>query len=127
MHVFADLKPYICTFPDCEHGLAQFETRAAWADHEFAEHRINRTWTCLECPEAFSSPSDWEIHLGARHHRVFSAPHFRLARKTAYKAQPRPVEDEQCPLCQLTLRKPRRAFVKHVGKHMEDIALMALL
>ena len=50
----------------------------------------------------------------------------QLARKIAYKTQARPIEDEECPLCQITLGKPRRAFVKHVGRHMEEIALVAL-
>ena len=35
-------------------------------------------------------------------------------------------EEEECPLCRVVLGNPRRAFVKHVSRHMEDIALMAL-
>ena len=44
----------------------------------------------------------------------------------AQDTQPRPVENEECPLCRVVLQKPRRAFIKHVGRHMEEIALMAL-
>ena len=44
----------------------------------------------------------------------------------AYQTQPRPIETEECPLCRIVLGKPRRAFVKHIGRHMEEIALMAL-
>ena len=50
----------------------------------------------------------------------------QFARKIAYKTQARPIEDEECPLCQITLGKPRRAFVKHVGRHLEEIALLVL-
>lgn len=42
MHVFADLRPYICTFPDCRDELAQFTTRAVWANHELTEHRYDQ-------------------------------------------------------------------------------------
>lgn len=126
MHVFADLRPYICTFPDCRDELAQFTTRAAWADHEFTEHRHDQTWNCLECSKKFTSASDWEQHLQEMHHRVFIGPQVPVARNIAYQKQPRPIETEECPLCRVVLGKPRRAFVKHVGRHMEEIALMAL-
>ncbi len=44
----------------------------------------------------------------------------------AYATRARPAEDEKCPFCQVVLGKSRRAFVKHVGRHMEEIALTAL-
>lgn len=44
----------------------------------------------------------------------------------AYRPRERPIEVEECPLCRSVLGKPRREFVKHVGRHMEQIALMAL-
>lgn len=126
MHVFADLRPYICTFPDCRDELAQFTNRAAWADHEFTEHRHDQRWNCLECSKKFTSASDWEQHLQEMHHRVFIGPQLPAARNIAYQTKPRPIETEECPLCRIVLGKPRRAFVKHVGRHMEEIALMAL-
>ena len=43
----------------------------------------------------------------------------------AYHAESRPSEKEKCPFCRNCLGRPRRAFVKHVGSHMEEIALMA--
>ena len=44
----------------------------------------------------------------------------------AYNAESKPSEKEECPFCRGFLGRPRRAFVKHVGSHMEEIALMAL-
>lgn len=126
MHVFADLQPYICTFSDCGDELAQFTTRVAWADHEFTEHRNDRTWKCLECSKRFTSASDWEQHLQEFHRRVFSGLQLHVAKNTAYQIQPRPIATEECPLCRIIVGKSRRAFVKHVGRHMEEIALMAL-
>ena len=126
MHVFADLRPYICTFSDCKDELALFTTRAVWADHEFTEHRVDRTWKCSECPEKLASASDWQQHLQKMHQRVFTEPQLYLARNTAYETHSRPVESEECPLCRSIVGKPRRTFVKHIGRHMEEIALLAL-
>ena len=44
----------------------------------------------------------------------------------AYSAESKPSEKEKCPFCQNVLGRPRRTFVKHVGSHMEEIALMVL-
>lgn len=126
MHVFADLRPYICTFSDCKDELAQFTTRAAWADHEFTEHRNDQTWNCPECSATHADASSWEQHLHNIHRRVFTGPQLLVARNAALKTYPRPIETEECPLCSIILGKQRRAFVKHIGRHMEEIALMAL-
>ena len=124
--MFADLRPYICTFPDCKEELAQFTNRAAWADHEFTEHRYGGIWRCPECSEKLASASDWEQHLQKMHQGVFTGPRLPVARDTAYQAHPRPAETEECPLCRVVLGKPRRGFVKHIARHLEEIALMAL-
>ena len=44
----------------------------------------------------------------------------------AYNADSKPGEKQECPFCRGVLGRPRRAFVKHVASHMEEIALMAL-
>ena len=126
LHVFADLQPYICTFTGCEDELLQFSSRAAWADHELSKHRIDQFWDCPECSNKSSSAVDWEEHLLTIHQRLYSQPKLQILKQTAYKPQSRPVESEECPLCRVVLGKSRRAFVKHVGRHMEEIALVAL-
>ena len=126
MHVFSDLMPYLCTFDGCQHKLRSFQSRSSWADHEFQEHRLNRYWACSECSRKSCSILDWEHHLDDVHNLKFSGPDLVAARKNACRISPKRAEEEQCPLCQVILGKPRRAFVKHVSRHMEDIALMAL-
>lgn len=49
-----------------------------------------------------------------------------MARSMAYHEKSRSGEIEECPLCRVIPGKSRRAFVKHVGRHLEEIALMAL-
>ena len=126
MHIFADLRPYICTFADCEDKLAQFPNRAAWAEHEFSQHRITQSWSCPKCPRAFISVSGWQSHIQEKHCLFFSGHQCNVAKDMAYRTKATRIEDEECPLCRIVVGKPRRAFIKHVGRHMEEIALMAL-
>ena len=126
MHVFSDLMPYICTFDGCQHKLSCFPSRSAWANHEFQEHRFDEYWACPECSRKSYSALDWEHHLINVHNQKFSGPNLVSARNAACRISPKRAEEEECLLCRVVLGKPHRAFVKHVCRHMEDIALMAL-
>ena len=125
MHVFADLEPYICTFPNCHYELVQFTTRAAWADHEFSCHRFETRWRCPECGSEETSPQDWDRHFQG-HHLALTGPELRVARENAQNSKARPIETEECLLCGDTRAQSRRTFIKHVGSHMEEMALFAL-
>ena len=72
------------------------------------------------------SEIEWIQHLEKLHECTFTGPKLQVAKKMAYITRAKPIEHEECPLCQVVLGKPRREFVKHVGRHMEEIALMAL-
>src|ERR1700730_15401270 len=67
IHVFADLKPYICTFSSCPDELCTFPTRQLWADHEFRKHRIEKYWRCYLCSGELSSISLWGDHRETAH------------------------------------------------------------
>ena len=60
------------------------------------------------------------------HRLFFPGPNLQVAKDMALKTEARRIEDDECPLCRIVVGKPRRGFVKHVGRHMEEIALMAL-
>ena len=126
MHVLTDLRPYICTFSDCDYGLIQFSTRGAWAEHEYTNHRFEVRWKCVKCTFEATSPDDWERHLEEAHFVTFSGPELIIATDRARIKNPRPSEDEDCHLCKTKPATSRRAFEKHVGKHMEEMALFAL-
>ncbi len=106
--------------------MAQFPSRAAWAEHEFSNHRTTQSWTCPECAKDFLEVSTWEKHLQEMHRLFFSRSNLQVAKDMALKTEARRIEDDECPLCRIVVGKPRRGFVKHVGRHMEEIALMAL-
>lgn len=87
MHVFADLRPYICTFARCSKELAQFTTRAAWAEHEFNEHRTVRSWLCPECSLQCHSETDWDEHLEESHQQTFLGLNHEITLKMAGTTQ----------------------------------------
>ena len=142
-HVFADLRAYVCTFPDCTTGL--FEDRNAWWQHEIDAHR--RQWSCQTCHnKVFSSADDLHNHL-RRSHGAQDLPYEVIAQITT--ASSRPVTEIaalDCPLCDhldLDLRSEAirmqtpvpdgnrvvtslSKFQQHLAFHLEQLALFAL-
>lgn len=125
-HVFADLKPYVCTFSGCQDELKIFPTRSLWEDHEFSQHRFNKNWACSSC--SFKTPTSEAYceHLQVTHNLSLSDDQYQIATRSAEVREPQHIELQNCPLCLEVPGKSRRNFVTHVGKHMESIALAAL-
>lgn len=60
LHVFSDLRPYVCTFPDCEGPY--FGNVNEWFRHEMQNHRV--TYTCRLCPNnTFLAQERYLIHV----------------------------------------------------------------
>ncbi|PMD42143.1 hypothetical protein L207DRAFT_306462 [Hyaloscypha variabilis F] len=129
-HVFADLKPYLCTFSDCKDALRTFPTRKMWETHEFEEHRFDTVLCCSLCPSSLTSSflteEEGNEHLKSAHGRGLEkkAPGIPLG---LYKQRkPHEAASISCPLCLCVPGTSRRNFVTHVSKHIESIALAAL-
>ncbi|KAH6632931.1 hypothetical protein C7974DRAFT_375086 [Boeremia exigua] len=136
-HVLADLRPYVCTFKNCD--LKLFPHRQSWFDHELSHHR--RTWSCLLCQQRnFKDPDVLRQHLGQYHLHdqendqidtvVESGTHTVVA-----------IAASECPFCdewQADLGKLNpellstaisvtpMQFRNHVGTHMQNLALFAI-
>ena len=126
LHVFSDLKPYICTVESCPSELAQFSTRKLWEIHEFNEHWTFRSWHCPFCAEVYNQPDNLERHLFSKHNYPMSTLQFHQIVKNAEVKTASPIENQMCPLCGVVPGKSRRNFATHVGRHMETIALAVL-
>ncbi|KAL8723601.1 MAG: hypothetical protein Q9225_000143 [Loekoesia sp. 1 TL-2023] len=122
MHVFADLRPYICTNSGCSDELLRFPSQDSWAQH-FDQHRVEYVWECTECGKDYFDPEQWKTHY---HERTLSHSRPELAREVAPICQYKPIEQEVCPLCLDCPGKDRRSFIRHVCRHMEDIALLVI-
>ena len=57
---------------------------------------------------------------------VFSTVLLKTAVRAAARTRPPPIKSQRCPLCLSLPGTTRQAFVKHVGRHMEKIALAFL-
>ena len=117
---------YMCTVDGCQHTLQSFPSRSSWADHEFQKHSLEEYWACPECSQRSCSTLDWEHHLDDVHNQKFSGLDLVAASNAAYRIRSKPTEEKRCPFCRVLLGKSRSTYVKHVSRHMEDIALMAL-
>ncbi len=126
LHVFADLLPYICTFSDCSDELRQFPSRNAWAEHEWEKHRSYPIWACPECPVECCTSADWIEHVRKVHGRSLASSHGTSAADAAARRRPRIIDDEKCHLCDRALGLSQKDIRSHVGKHLEEVALMAL-
>jgi hypothetical protein len=124
-HVFADLKPYICTFSGCKMELKTFPTRKMWEEHEFNRHREKAGWGCPECPSNFPTLAESYDHLEEFHKLSRDGQQFHNVAQTIVRRQP-DFTNLECPLCMCIPGESRRNFVTHVGKHMEGIALATL-
>jgi hypothetical protein len=126
VHVFADLQPYMCTFPSRRDEFVTFPTRKSWADHEFSYHRVDKHWLCPRCPDELPSTDRWKEHLAHEHGITYSGLTYQAAIETAEDTVPRPHETQQCPLCFEVPGHSQKSFINHVGEHLEEIALAAL-
>ncbi|RYP52482.1 hypothetical protein DL768_002309 [Monosporascus sp. mg162] len=122
-HVFRDLRPYVCTFKDCQNSGKLYVSRHDWIYHELQIHR--REFVCEECGKVCSSRIDMSTHL--REHYDGSTPLAQLGVILDLCGRQIDVSDsrkDQCLICgeELSLS----ALYGHLAAHMEDIALFVL-
>jgi hypothetical protein len=132
-HVYADLRPYVCTFAGCRTGL--FTDQRKWFEHE-SRHRMQ--WHCLLCHKHdIKSEGAFRAHI-LTHDDNITVDQL----DTLSKAAQRPSNSYQasdCPFCRTWDEKLRQdstryeqptvtpnQFMKHVGSHMRQLALFAL-
>ena len=125
IHVFEDLRPYICTARSCNDYLIAFANRAEWASHEFSKHRLIKTWWCPECSFNAREADLLASHV-RRNHAITLEASISAIVSACVNTSPAPIEDQTCHICLERPGKSRRNFVKHVAKHLESIALAVL-
>jgi hypothetical protein len=133
-HVFSDIRAYICTSRDC--GMLMFDSLSTWRGHEM-EHR--RKWSCPLCSTSCKEEAATEAHL-MRSHCDMVGPHNleSLLRTSSHPSEFLLASD--CPFCDwnAVLRRrnpgpegtelsvPSNRFLKHLGKHLEELALFVV-
>ncbi|EED18570.1 conserved hypothetical protein [Talaromyces stipitatus ATCC 10500] len=102
-----DKKPFEC--PYCFHVIS-IKHKKDWARHVF---RDLMPYACLsrDCPtpsKLYESRHQWSHHMREIHPEVAAAQN-----------------GFTCPLCQINVQPPA-SFEKHVGRHLEELALFVL-
>ena len=64
-HIFKDIKPYVCTFPECSMPDRLYDSRREWYFHESTEH-CQEDFVCSLCKDTLISSKQYERHV-ARH------------------------------------------------------------
>ena len=106
--------------------MIRFDTRSAWAVHEFSQHRYLTEWTCPQCDQAYNDPLLWEKHLSVDHKTPLSGEKLQALLSAVACKTFKQSHEEVCNLCKCFQTRNKREFVTHVCQHMEDIALMAI-
>ncbi|KAI2618440.1 hypothetical protein GGR54DRAFT_605477 [Hypoxylon sp. NC1633] len=122
-HIFRDLRPYVCTFRDCQDSGKLYVSRNDWMYHEFQIHR--REYACKKCPKQCSSRKEMSVHL--REHYNGSTPPGQLGVILDLCYRQIDVLDTRkvsCLICAEELLLS--ALHGHIATHMEGIALFVL-
>ncbi|OCL12216.1 hypothetical protein AOQ84DRAFT_360834, partial [Glonium stellatum] len=120
-HVFRDLRPYICTFLECQTPEKLYVTRHDWIYHEMQMHR--RQFVCGDCDEKHPTRDLMETHLKAHHGELFSESQLPIVLDMC----DRPADDSEQSLCVLCGEEMSLSKLQvHLATHMEDIALFVL-
>jgi len=126
MHVFADLKPYICTYENCPSALVTFPDRKSWAQHEFSCHRSDVIFKCDDCDRELTNEAAFSAHVEEYHVAKPSNTQLLALAAAAREIRHHPANEQLCPLCLQNGWQDERKFITHVARHMEDIALGAV-
>ena len=126
MHIFTDLRPYICTFDSCGIKSVRFPTRKLWLTHDDT-HRFDSFWRCPICSQEFHQSIELTDHLKAYHSSALTMAQMIQVTRNSQHQRPHSVDDQICPFCNIVPGKSRRNYATHVGRHMETIALAVLV
>ncbi|RPA85645.1 hypothetical protein BJ508DRAFT_350227, partial [Ascobolus immersus RN42] len=130
-HVFSDLEPYLCTVQDCNINVKPFESRHDWFAHELDYHRS--TLICMICIRAFPDMVQLQNHFYNAHE---TEPEQSRALLENCRREAGPLYyNTDCPFCTIwkdsegggvVIKVSAKEFQRHVGRHMEQLALFAL-
>jgi uncharacterized C2H2 Zn-finger protein len=120
-HVFQDLKPYVCTFQECETPHKAYATRKGFATHEARRHRGAHTYQCFFCKSSFWKRSNAVKHLEKSH--VIRRP---IGGNGLIVVSEKNVEALHCPFCNKLIDAGRNYYAQHVGRHLEEISFAVI-
>ena len=126
MHIIRDIRPYCCTFADCSAAKQTYGSQTEWLAHEFKCHRFAYEWVCVKgCGQTFDRETDFHSHLRVQH-TLGTLDIQGMGNKCRTHRAPEPDRQTDCPLCGKTVTETRATLRRHLGRHLEEIALASL-
>ncbi|KAF1925143.1 uncharacterized protein M421DRAFT_265696 [Didymella exigua CBS 183.55] len=140
-HVFSDLRPYVCTFPDCD--APYFGDINKWFQHEMTFHRV--AYKCFLCPnKVYCQETKYISHLKREHAKILDGGGEQQGRDLARKPLAQ-IPASDCPCCsdwvdrlkERIIRSSGSAsseilavtptvFKRHLAGHLEQLAIFAV-
>ncbi|KAJ5024206.1 hypothetical protein PSV08DRAFT_185568 [Bipolaris maydis] len=139
-HVFSDLRPYVCTFPDCDSPY--FGDINKWFQHEMTFHRVS--FECFLCSKFFNQEDKYTLHIKREHDETLDDGGEQAARDLSRKPLAQ-IPATDCPCCsdwstrleeqviQTSGSAPTgilavtpTVFKRHLAGHLEQLALFAI-
>ena len=119
--MFTDFMPYICTFPSCTKPDQLYASRRQWFEHELQVHR--RQWHCGKCNSDFLTKASMIEHLGQQHEKDLVGVDCSSAAGWCESAI---TVRQSCPLCPNADTYEPIQLRRHLGRHLQQIALFIL-
>ncbi|KAL2672479.1 hypothetical protein Neosp_013190 [[Neocosmospora] mangrovei] len=123
-HVFRDLRPYVCLSEACQTPDHLYVRRNDWKMHMRREHW--KTWHCpFGCNAEFDSAKGFQNHVKTTHEQNVPPEKIHTLEGLSSRADvTKPIG--QCPLCYDFQVGSEKQYEKHVGQHLEHLALFTL-
>ncbi|KAJ4122766.1 hypothetical protein NW768_010209 [Fusarium equiseti] len=122
-HVFGDLRPYACIFPECMESNPDFDRRCNWQSHVSEYHW--RSWSCpFKCQQPFSAAAKLSRHIRDCHLSTGTEEEIKSIVALGERDAPDNTSST-CPLCGYSVTGLAE-YIDHVGFHLEQLALFAL-
>ncbi|RSL44826.1 hypothetical protein CEP53_011039 [Fusarium sp. AF-6] len=123
-HVFRDLRPYVCLSEACQTPDHLYQRRNDWKMHMRREHW--KTWHCpFGCDAKFDSAKGFQNHVETAHEQNVSLERIHALEGLSSRADVTKANG-QCPLCYDFQVESEKQYEKHVGQHLEHLALFTL-
>ncbi|KAK8117764.1 uncharacterized protein PG998_006045 [Apiospora kogelbergensis] len=122
-HVFADLRPYVCLYQGCPTPTQTFARRHHWVEHLRQQHW--RVWKChCDGLDMFSSQESFMAHAQNHHRSTIGPDQMETFIETCERPNP-DFDSQTCKLCDELISSSQQ-YQRHIGRHLEQLALFAL-
>ncbi|OAT14499.1 hypothetical protein BDBG_18058 [Blastomyces gilchristii SLH14081] len=142
-HVFADLRPYVCTFPKCD--APYYGDINQWFQHEMQNHRVS--YTCRICnSKTFYLKKRYLAHIQQHHPDFLEDGDEQVVLEISRKPLDQ-IPAQDCPCCSSWIDRLKEhteglglptstpdnvltvilmVFKRHLASHLEQLALFAI-